>query len=76
MAVVAAVASAPEQRVAILVLETVRYREVSTSLALPPLTSDVLTRFLEEHRSQRWLAWIRAIRAWVREQATDGAANA
>lgn len=58
-------------RVAILVLESDRYREVRSSLALPPLTSEAVTDFLVEYRAQRWLAWVRMVRTWVREQGSD-----
>ena len=62
-------------RVTILVLEGDRYRESPASLALPLLTTDILTRFVVAHRSQRRLEWIRAVRAWAREQRAGDAAT-
>jgi Uma2 family endonuclease len=46
------------------------YRSTSTSQALPPLTSDVLTRFLAQSRILARNAWVQSIRAWIREHAT------
>jgi Uma2 family endonuclease len=55
-------------RVTILTLEHDAYRASLASVALPPLTSDVLTRFLVQSRSLRMIAWIRSVRAWARQQ--------
>jgi Uma2 family endonuclease len=60
------------QRVTILTLEHGAYHASAASVALPPLTSDALTRFLAESRSLRTLAWIRTVRAWAREQRGAG----
>lgn len=59
-------------RVSILVLDGGAYREVPASRVLPPLTDDVLTRFLLQSREQRRLEWIRGLRAWAREQRGGG----
>jgi Uma2 family endonuclease len=59
-------------RVSILVLEGDAYRPVPASRVLPPLTDDVLTRFLLQSREQRRLEWIRGLRAWAREQRESG----
>ena len=48
------------------------YLEVSASVALPPLTSEVLTRFLADSHSLGRRAWNRLIRTWAREQAAMG----
>src|SRR5215217_4998688 len=56
------------QRVTILILEQNRYRESSTSLALPVLTSDVLTRFLAESRTALSPNWFQAVSDWARGQ--------
>jgi Uma2 family endonuclease len=55
-------------RVAILRLAGNGYREERLSVALPPLTSEILTRFLAESRSQKRTVWVRQIREWAREQ--------
>lgn len=55
--------------VVILALESGVYRQVSMSRALSPLTPEVLGRFLRESRELTRLAWMRAVRAWAKEQA-------
>ena len=55
-------------RVTIHVLESGTYRVADDSRVLPPLTGDRLTGFLLQSREQRRLTWIRAVRAWAREQ--------
>jgi Uma2 family endonuclease len=56
------------QRVTILILEQDRYRESPSSLALPALTSDVLTRFLAESRTALSPDWFQAVSDWARGQ--------
>jgi hypothetical protein len=56
------------QRVTILILEQDRYRESSTSLAFPVLTSDILTRFLAESRTVLSPDWFQAVSDWARGQ--------
>ena len=56
------------KRVTILILEQDSYRESSHSLALPALTSEVLTRFLAESRKTLSPAWFQAVSDWAREQ--------
>jgi Uma2 family endonuclease len=56
------------QRVTILILEQDRYRESPSSLALPVLTSDVLTRFLAESRTALSPDWFQAVSDWARGQ--------
>jgi Uma2 family endonuclease len=56
------------QRVTILILEQDRYRESSNSLALPALTSDILTRFLAESRTALSPNWFQAVSDWARGQ--------
>ena len=57
----------------ILVLEANGYREVSVSVALPPLTGEDLARFIDEYRSRRWTDWLRGVRAWARARQSDDA---
>ncbi len=45
------------------------YRTVSTSEALPPLASEVLTRFMSGNRGRGHIAWLRMIQAWARDHA-------
>ena len=56
------------QRVTILILEQDRYRESTISLALPVLTSDILTRFLAESRTVLSPDWFQAVSDWARGQ--------
>jgi Uma2 family endonuclease len=60
-------------RVASVVLEGGTYRETSESQVLPPLTADVLTRFLLRSRETRRLEWVREVRARAREHRPSGA---
>ncbi|MEW6208873.1 MAG: Uma2 family endonuclease [Acidobacteriota bacterium] len=49
-------------------LEDDEYRETSNSLAFPPLTSEIATRFLAESLTVKSTAWLRSLREWAREQ--------
>ncbi len=62
--------------VAIHALEAGIYRQTEYSVVLPPLSSRVLLRFLDERQSSSLPVWMRALKAWVHEQdATDDAAR-
>lgn len=54
--------------ITISVLDGDGYHESPDSRALPPLTSDVLTRFLAESRTMLSPAWFQAVSDWAREQ--------
>jgi Uma2 family endonuclease len=56
------------QRVTIFILEQNRYRESSSSLALPVLTNDILTRFLAESRTALSPDWFQTVSDWARGQ--------
>lgn len=56
-------------RLAIFVLENGAYREVATSHALPPLTADVLARFLAESRRLPSPEWFRLVSGWAGEES-------
>jgi len=45
------------------------FRPIGASIELPPLTADVLTRFVASERNSPSTAWLRDVRAWVRTQA-------
>jgi Uma2 family endonuclease len=49
-----------------------RYVEVTHSVGLPLLTSERATRFLEEKKQVPSTVWLRAVRAWAREQRPVG----
>lgn len=54
------------QRVTILGLSDGDYAAIEASAALPPLTSEILTQFLDQSRSLRRTVWIKQVRAWAR----------
>ena len=56
------------QRLTILILEQDRYRQSPSSMALPVLTSEVLTRFLLESRTLLSPDWFQAVGDWARER--------
>lgn len=57
------------ERMRILGLENEAYVEHPTSLALPPLTNDVLTHFAREGPKLGRRAWMREVREWARTHA-------
>lgn len=44
-----------------------QYTAVEQSIVLPPLTSTILTQFLEENRTLRSPDWLRRVQEWARE---------
>jgi Uma2 family endonuclease len=57
------------ERVSMFRLENAAYREVSASVALPPLTAAKVTEFLEQSRLVKRPEWLDRVRAWVRSQS-------
>ncbi len=55
-------------RVVMYRLEQGRYVEAEHSTALPPLTAEVATRFLESSREIPSTKWYRQVRDWARQQ--------
>ncbi len=55
-------------RVIIYHLKGGEYSEARHSAALPPVTGEAATRFLEESRSMPSTQWIRRVRDWARQQ--------
>ncbi len=55
-------------RVVMFQLQGDQYAEVETSKALPPLTSLLATRFLEESRRLPSDEWLKRVRDWARAQ--------
>ena len=45
-----------------------KYRVIERSLALPILTSEIVTEFLEKGLTESSSAWFREVRDWVKEQ--------
>jgi Uma2 family endonuclease len=56
------------ERVTILVRDGETYRESPASVAIPALTSEVLTRFLAESRTMLSPDWFQAVSGWAGEQ--------
>ncbi len=59
------------QRVTILGLVDGDYAEVEASAALPPLTSEIVTKFLDQSLSLRRTVWIRQLREWARASGSS-----
>jgi Uma2 family endonuclease len=59
------------ERIVILHLTGDGYAEADQSLALPPLTSEVLTRLLVESRTLERAVWARRVRAWAQSAAAS-----
>ncbi|MDQ3667320.1 MAG: Uma2 family endonuclease [Acidobacteriota bacterium] len=58
------------QQLEILVLQHGEYCRSKTSLALPNVTAEAITRFLHESFKIGRLEWIKKVRAWARQQKT------
>ena len=56
-----------QSRVTFYRLESGRYVETASSSALPPLTADLATRFLQERLRMQSTPWMRHIREWARQ---------
>ena len=59
-----------DRQLQILGLRDQDYEAIIESTVLPPLTSHVLSRFVEEGLQTRRPAWVRRVRQWARSQAT------
>ncbi len=44
------------------------YRTQEASVVLPDLTSQVITRFLEDSQAMKRSAWVRSVREWARQR--------
>jgi Uma2 family endonuclease len=49
--------------------DELRYETLAESTVLPPLTTDVLARFVEEGLTTERPAWVRSVRQWARRRA-------
>lgn len=49
--------------------EELHYEAITESIVLPPLTSDLLARFVEDGLQTRRPVWVRGVREWARSQA-------
>jgi Uma2 family endonuclease len=59
------------ERMTILVLEGSDYTERTESIVLPPVTSKVLTDFVEKSKSMKRTAWLEEVREWSRENTSS-----
>jgi Uma2 family endonuclease len=57
------------KRLKILVLEGSDYAETSESTALPPVTSNALTDFVEKSKTTKRTVWLKKVRDWARERS-------
>jgi Uma2 family endonuclease len=57
------------ERLAIFELSGEEYTRIAESKVLPPLTSETLSRFIEESSSLDIVTWMSRVREWVRESA-------
>jgi Uma2 family endonuclease len=57
------------ERMTILVLEGSDYAKTAESIVLPPVTSNVLTDFVEKSKSMKRTAWLEVVREWSRENS-------
>ena len=53
-------------RTTIFILKDTGYAEALRSTALPPLTDEALSRFVEESKTLERTAWMRKVREWAR----------
>jgi len=56
------------KRVSIHSLDVDVFREIDASVVLPPISSEVLTRFVEASTRLDRIDWLRSLREWVRTQ--------
>ena len=63
------------ERVVFYVLAGNAYEESSRSQALPPLTSEVLTQFLQSSRTMLSTEWQKAIHTWVQDERSESAGS-
>lgn len=61
------------ERVTFFVLSGDAYQESAHSLALPPVSSEVLTQFLQSSRTMLSPDWFKAVSAWAQDQQTESA---
>lgn len=51
----------------IFVLSGKNYLETSESLALPKVTSEILTKFITESETEKRSVWMKNVRRWIGE---------
>ena len=56
------------ERMTILYLEGSVYAETAESIVLPPVTSSVLTDFVEKSKTTRRTVWLKRVRDWARDR--------
>ena len=56
------------ERMTILVLEGSDYAETAESIVLPPVTSNVLTDFVEKSKTTRRTVWLQRVRNWTQKR--------
>jgi Uma2 family endonuclease len=59
------------ERLKILVLEGSDYMETAESAVFPPVTSRVLSDFVEKSKTTRRTVWLEAVRRWARNDSQE-----
>jgi Uma2 family endonuclease len=59
------------ERLRILVLEGSDYMETAESAVFPPVTSHVLSGFMEKSKTTRRTVWLEAVRRWARNDSQE-----
>lgn len=59
------------ERLKILVLEGSDYMETPESAVFPPVTSSVLSDFVEKSKTTRRTVWLEAVRGWARKDSQE-----
>jgi Uma2 family endonuclease len=57
------------ERLKILVLEGSEYAETTESTVVPPVTSNVLSNFMEKSTTTKRTVWLEAVREWARNDS-------
>jgi Uma2 family endonuclease len=57
------------ERLKILVLEGSEYAETAESTVVPPVTSNVLSNFMEKSTTTKRTVWLEAVREWARNDS-------
>ena len=57
------------ERMTILVLEGSEYAETTESTVVPPVTSNVLSNFMEKSTTTKRTVWLEAVREWARNDS-------
>lgn len=60
-----------KEQVKIHLLQGKKYIETAESRALPPVTGEILTRFLTQSQTEKRSVWLKKLREWIRSTNTN-----